>query len=602
MNSQNNNNNNNWIVRTEVPEEVYTDRQELMDYFYNAALKAATRRTMSTVLLGQRRMGKTELFIRLVNRLFFEQDHKAPDAVVPVYYSFPDIQMEMGRFCLEYIENFLRYYIGFYTESPEIIQKEYSGDKLFSFAEAAKTAVPCSDTLEWVLVTYETIEKDNAPLPYKLALNVPRTVSDVDNTTIVMFLDEFQNTRLPQYGFDIAGLMQHAVESSTCPHFVTGSAMSILAKEIIGRGSLFGRFDSEVINAMSGYWGKELALRAARYYDAVIPEVMAPVVAERCGGNPFYITAVARQASKLRMKIYDEETLNEILAVDISSGFIWGELNDQVNRWIRRINRHNITKWILYLSALEENEEKDKKNRLNISRIQQEIRLREGSDVPFEDIRDVMIRLSRGDLIEYLELGDWFRRIKDPILLEFLKVWGRIEVEGHNHTRVENELRTSYQKLERRISEYKGYLAEVHMSQVLLSAQNRTLPGKFFNSDNDIQIPWRFAFVHHRFRIGSGKGREIDVLGGAGPEQWVCQSKWLENKKAGTRILADLGDQADMVMEDMKPRVVRMWIFANNGLTKEAEEFAKEIGILWSSRKEFDELLVYLGLRPLPDL
>jgi AAA+ ATPase superfamily predicted ATPase len=53
-------------------------------------LKARTRRTMSTVLLGQRRMGKTEIFKRVVNRLFFEQDHQDPKAVVPIYYSFPD--------------------------------------------------------------------------------------------------------------------------------------------------------------------------------------------------------------------------------------------------------------------------------------------------------------------------------------------------------------------------------------------------------------------------------------------------------------------------------------------------------------------------------
>ncbi len=52
-------NNDNWIVETIVPEEVYTDREEFLEYFYNAAIDAATRRTTSTVLLGQRRMGKT---------------------------------------------------------------------------------------------------------------------------------------------------------------------------------------------------------------------------------------------------------------------------------------------------------------------------------------------------------------------------------------------------------------------------------------------------------------------------------------------------------------------------------------------------------------
>ena len=42
-----------WVIKTIVPEEVYTDRAEFLEYFYKTALKAATRRTMSTVLLGQ---------------------------------------------------------------------------------------------------------------------------------------------------------------------------------------------------------------------------------------------------------------------------------------------------------------------------------------------------------------------------------------------------------------------------------------------------------------------------------------------------------------------------------------------------------------------
>jgi hypothetical protein len=81
-----------WVIRPLTPEEVYTDRQEYLDALYKAALNAIGRRTMSTVLLGQRRMGKTEIFKRVVNRLFFEQEQPANpgDSVVPVYYSFRD--------------------------------------------------------------------------------------------------------------------------------------------------------------------------------------------------------------------------------------------------------------------------------------------------------------------------------------------------------------------------------------------------------------------------------------------------------------------------------------------------------------------------------
>lgn len=51
-------NNDTWIVETIVPEEVYTDREEFLEYFYSAAINAGARKSMSTVLLGQRRMGK----------------------------------------------------------------------------------------------------------------------------------------------------------------------------------------------------------------------------------------------------------------------------------------------------------------------------------------------------------------------------------------------------------------------------------------------------------------------------------------------------------------------------------------------------------------
>ncbi len=64
-----------WVMRPITPEPVYTDRQDHLSYLYEYALKAITRRAVSTVLLGRRRMGKTEIFKRVVNRLFFEQEH-----------------------------------------------------------------------------------------------------------------------------------------------------------------------------------------------------------------------------------------------------------------------------------------------------------------------------------------------------------------------------------------------------------------------------------------------------------------------------------------------------------------------------------------------
>ncbi len=588
--------NSKWAIRPLVPEEVYTDREEHLEYLYNAAIDAIGRRTMSTVLLGQRRMGKTEIFKRVVNRLFFEQDHLDPKAVIPVYYSFKDEPLDRWEFAIGYVENFLRWYAAFRLRDPSILSPDsVSRDGL---SELIKTSLEVPEGLAGALNFMRFLQEKDVTTPEDKAVTLPRRVSDWDESTIVMFLDEFQNTRLPQYNFSIVGFMQEAVESPTCPHFVTGSAMSILAREILGRGSLFGRFRSQPIEPMTNYWGARLAFKASRYHKAHIEEKMLPVVADRCGGNPFYITAVIQQAAEQGKPIVSEEALNEILAVDLSSGFIWAELNDQVTKWIERINEYGITKWVLYLSALEEGD------RLDLDRIRKELAEREGKVVPMETIRDVLIKLSRGDLLQYMELGGWFRKIDDPILLEFLKVWGRIEVEGHDRAAVQNDLRTQYQTIKRRIYDHRGYLAEVYMAQILWSGQNKTLPGKFFHSEKDITLPWHFSYVKLRSKLGGGKGMEIDVEGGAGKERWICESKWWTNRKVGQAEVESLMQKGNAVKEEVGEglRILRLWFFANDRFTENAEALMLKNGVLWSVREDLDGLLKCLGLRELPEL
>ena len=321
---------------------------------------------------------------------------------------------------------------------------------------------------------------------------------------------------------------------------------------------------------------------------------MTPVLAERCGGNPFYITAVIRHAAKLGTPLTDEETINKILAVDISSGFIWGELHDQVTRWIKRINQHGITKWILYLSAISEGE------KISLEQLQQELKAREGREVPLETIREILVRLSRGDLVDYLELGGWFRKINDPILLEFLKLWGKIEVEGQPAGAVHDDLRKQYETRQRRFHEYKGYLGEVFMSQVLLAGSEKTFPGRLFHAAEDVTLPWRFTYVHHRVRLASGEGKEIDLYGAAGSEIWIGQSKWTD-ERVGIKVLQELHAQGEQVMIEREPRILRLWVFSCNGLTKEAEEYAQAQGIFWSVKNDLNEIMELLGLRKLPD-
>jgi hypothetical protein len=405
------------------------------------------------------------------------------------------------------------------------------------------------------------------------------------------------HTYLPEYNFRVVGFLQEAVESPTCPHFVTGSAMSILRQEILGKGALYGRFMNEPIEAFTDFYGAELAMRAGHYYEVKTPHIMGPVISERCGGNPFYITSVVRQAARQCVSIDNEETLNKLLAIDISSGFIWAELHEQVMRWITKINEYGITKRILYLAVLET------EDHIDLHRIQKDIKRYEDRDVDISVIKDILVKLSRGDLIEYKSFGDWFGKVNDPILEEFLKVWGRIEAFGEPAREVKDEVLRSFQKMKKRFSEYKGYLAEVFMVQILLSSQRKTLPGKFFHLSEDVKVP-DFTYIDQRRSLGAGKGLEIDIYGAAGIEVWIGQSKWLNDRKAGVSVVEHLLKQAAHVKEHMEDdlEILRLWLFAHDGVTDEAEKLLLKHEILWSTRAELDDLLEFLNLRKLPVL
>lgn len=587
-----------WAIRPLVPKDVYTDRSEYIDYFYKIALKAITRRSMSTVLLGQRRMGKTEIFKRVVNKLFFEQQEpENPDkSVVPVYFSFPDHIGDRWDFCINYAENLLRWYAAFRLQDIGLLSEaDFSRRYLLDYFLQEYNPTHGESRM---IKLINALEKKDITIPEKTTMFLPRSVSDWDESSIVMFLDEFQNTRLPQYNFDVVGYMQESVESPTCPHFVTGSAVSILGQEILGRGALFGRFDNEAIYPLTEYWGAELARNAANYYQAEIAEDMSAVLASRCGGNPFYITALIRQSVKQGKPITDENTLEDILALDLASGFIWGELSDQVHRWIERINEYGISKWILYLAALEEEEKIDPEH------IQEQLRHKQGSEVSLEKIRDILVKLSRGDLLEHLDLGGWFRKLKDPILADFLRAWGRIVVEGESQVRVQNELRQEYERLLKRIADHKGYVAEIYLAQILWSMQRKPLPAQYVHTEQDVWVPDIFSYVWNRVRLGVGPDREVDVYAGAGKEHWIAECKWQTQKRVGqSEIEAFLG-LGPLVLEHERGgvKVLRMWFFSYSGFTPEAEQLMFDNGVLWSDKQDLNALLEQAGLRCLPEL
>ena len=170
------------------------------------------------------------------------------------------------------------------------------------------------------------------------AFEAPRTVADALERPIVIFLDEFERILWVRNrdGSDpnALGKYQVAVESWRCPHIITGSAMTLILRDIIGAGPLYGRFRTRYIRGLHPVYGAELAQKVAASDEVPISEEMAAHLAERTGGNPFYIKAIVDQAAQLGVRLDGPGELNQAIATDLIRGAIYSELWQQVMHFV----------------------------------------------------------------------------------------------------------------------------------------------------------------------------------------------------------------------------------------------------------------------------
>ncbi len=63
-------------------------------------------------------------------------------------------------------------------------------------------------------------------------------------------------------------------------------------------------------------------------------------------------------------------------------------------------------------------------------------------------------------------------------------------------------------------------------------------------------------------------------------------------------------DREEFIKENEKKtlEIPRVWLFADNGVTKKARDLQEENDFLWSTRKELDSLLEHMSLRKLPEI
>jgi hypothetical protein len=577
------------LIFAVISDEIFTDREELLAYLKKIALGAKMQRYISHVLIGHRRVGKTEVLKRLYNQLFWEQDE-----VTPIYITYEELSKESKAFAGKYLFNFLSQYIGFKEKDPKIVvnpTRAYIMERAMEFAQRND-----NQGIKRILEIYQHVLKSEETWPWlDCAVRTPRLVADWNKEPIFVMLDEFQHVIeiKDESGVspNVLGRYQQAVESRRCPYLVTGSAVTLLTKDIIGRGSLFGRFRAIYIRGLEGYHVFELCQKLGKYYGVEVNPEMSAELARRTGGNPFYLDCIFDSAGRIGKNLSNIDSVNEVISYELTQGAIWSELYRQLNYYFMSINEKGITKNIFYFATRYKDEKIDPK------RIAENMKHWKVTEV---QVRDVLLALSRADLIEEKVAGTEFYNIKDPIIREFVDAWARVDVENATWEEAEAELLTKYRAMVGKYADFKGYTAELVIKFLMTKFDERKVEGTgYFNRSGEILLPRLIWVDSRRVKLETTPEYQIDIVGKKPPYLWIVEVKHTD-KAVGISQVKKFEKACAVAEKVLNGEEVTRWYISVSGFSHQAASYLRKKGFFYSDREQVNQLLGLFGLRILP--
>lgn len=579
-----------------VPTDEFTDREEVINLLVKRAINTPRDITLSTAIVGQRRLGKTSVMEHTYNRLFWEQDD-----VVPIYFTFEAKPATSDEFAEVYFANFLRQYVAFRLKDAELARLDNKGidlDKVVMLAESLKP----DPIANYAGPMQYRLTSDKFSLHEKLeaAIYLPREVMEYNRvhflpeTPIFVMLDEFQDVLRINYSdgkpADTVGLYQWAVEGRKCPHFVTGSAVRLITQEVLGTGALFGRFRFMQFQPLPDIYGLELVDKLGHKYGIAIEEPVAGYLTRRCGGNPFYIRCVMMQALEQdHTQIETPEAVNDLIAHEVTHGQIWRDWSAQLQKYFQTINSYYISKQILFYAA----QFRDK--RIDPEQIASQV------ERPKEDVLHTLKQLAFAEMIDS-DGGYIFHNLKDPILRDFINSQYELDIAKHPWEKVYEDLLQSYQTLKKKYDNLVGALIEARLEALLNRFDNREAPGRLFHTEGLVRLP-RFVYVSDTYvKSPAGRGYQIDLQGrwheGYDRWAWIVEIKHWETRVTPSVVKKFIEAYTALEKEAQLKGYVK-WMVNRSGFTPGAIKVLEEHNIYYSAAAEINELLHLFGIQRL---
>jgi len=172
----------------------------------------------------------------------------------------------------------------------------------------------------------------------------------------------------------------------------------------------------------------------------------------------------------------------------------------------------------------------------------------------------------------------------DPVLqLWVAYYYAGLELTAMPHQKVLDQLVAELMEKYQRVTSELGLAKESQVRELLQRFAGQEVEGSLLGLSGSVRLPTFRRVAPYR----SGDGQtEVDALA-EGDERWAVEIKW-RGRLAGEKELQKLAQSAQTLS-------ARPWFISKAGFTPEAEAYARQEGIMYSSRDAIEALARIVG-------
>jgi len=545
---------------------LFTNRQRELAALEYYNRNFINRQAEHIALFGLRRIGKTLLLKEFMRRLLENNDFSKI-----AFLDFSVLCSSPENFALGYLGTLCYWFIEEGKTDPE----PYLNPNSLSYALLRSGNEKLLEEIQPVIQELQRVRPDRQILLRK-ALHFPRAAASILGKRVVLICDEFQEIRtLENYpnGRNVLALFRSELQlQSEVQYILAGSAISVLAGLFSNPNSpLFAQFTRMTIDSFEREGTRELVNKIlAEPLDADF----YPLIHSLTGGNPFYITAVARQLGYLIDVIQrptSSDLIKQAFLIETLSpgGRIYDFCQYIYDLSLQKAKGYGALKSVLQILSQEEG--------LTASQMAQQLRVTSAT------ASDYLRWLCEVDLLIEKEKKYYYY---DAVLRFWVgNVIRGVEVSLSAESLALKTLISRLDSQFQRVAEELGEAQESLVRELMRHFHGQQVPGKLFNTSSEIVTLPKFVDVVSKM---SANGQvEIDAYA-EGDERWVAEVKW-RNKRVGVKEI-----QKFMKISDIF--TAKGWYISRAGFTADALQYASENGVLLTDGSGLSTLRRMIGV------